>query len=354
MVEVRRCIFSLPWESESRSHLLVSQVRRRCRPGGATRPFFTCLSTYYLISPGADAPPLPAGLSALTSRPNPQNSPPSASMPPLPSSLSAPFSPPSIHLGPGRWWMAPQERVAGRVRSAFWNFFSEMARDELRRDWHGFDEREKWRENMLGGQRKRRRKHKKRNCQSVQTIPPRCCACSPRLLLLSLFITCVFPSPILPVLSAVSKADWGLLCILVHVGMVARVCSLSICLGCQGVSWVPARLLLNIYHLFNAIAPPRELDSASNASLLFPTPSFPFSTHTYRRCFFMLFRRALSMLYFLAYSVSAILSLREPKHVRFYTCGAEPTPERPGASQPSAGNSQIYRGLPLTSSRDRR
>lgn len=77
---------------------------------------------------------------------------------------------------------------------------------------------------------------KKKNCQSVQTIPPRCCACSPRLLLLSLFITCVFPSPILPVLSAVSKVDWGLLCILVHVGMVARVCSLSICLGCQGVS----------------------------------------------------------------------------------------------------------------------
>lgn len=83
------------------------------------------------------------------------------------------------------------------------------------------------------------------NCQSVQTIPSQCCDCSLHLLLpispLStttslFFITCIFPSPILPVLSAVSKIDWGLLCILVHVGMVAKVRSLSICLGCQGVS----------------------------------------------------------------------------------------------------------------------
>lgn len=50
------------------------------------------------------------------------------------------------------------------------------------------------------------------------------------------FITYIFPSPILPVLSAVSKINWGMQCILVHVGMVARVRSLSICLGCQGVS----------------------------------------------------------------------------------------------------------------------
>lgn len=83
--------------------------------------------------------------------------------------------------------------------------------------------------------------------------------------------------------------------------------------------------------------------------LLFPTPSFPFSTHTYRRCFFMLFRRSLSMLYFVAHTFSTRTETRA-----LYTCESYPTPERPGASQPSAGNSQIYRGLPLTSSRDRR
>lgn len=89
------------------------------------------------------------------------------------------------------------------------------------------------------------------------------------------FITCVFPSPILPVLSAVSKIDLGLLCILVHVGMVARVRSLSICLGCQGVSWVPACLLLNIYHLFNAAAPPESW----TLLLIPPTRFLSLSTH---------------------------------------------------------------------------
>lgn len=104
------------------------------------------------------------------------------------------------------------------------------------------------------------------------------------------FITCIFPSPILPVLYAVSKIDKGLLCILVHVGMVARVCSLSICLGCQGVSWVPACLLLNIYHSLNVVAPPRELDSASNTShpLLLSFSLFLFYTAFCRYpCFFM-------------------------------------------------------------------
>lgn len=42
--------------------------------------------------------------------------------------------------------MAPQEGVAGRVKPAFWNFLelycAEMERDELRQDWHRFEERE--------------------------------------------------------------------------------------------------------------------------------------------------------------------------------------------------------------------
>lgn len=87
------------------------------------------------------------------------------------------------------------------------------------------------------------------------------------------------PCPVLPVLSAVSYIGWGPL----HVGSVATVRSLSICLGCQGVSRVPARLLLNIYHLFNAVSapPPQRLGlgfrylplSVSSLFLLCASPS---------------------------------------------------------------------------------
>lgn len=97
-------------------------------------------------------PPLPAGLTALTSRPNPQNSLPSTSIPPS-SSLSALFS--SLNpSGASSWWIAPQERVAGRVRPAFWNFFSAAAQRRRKTNWGkiGTDlrGREKWRKNMLG------------------------------------------------------------------------------------------------------------------------------------------------------------------------------------------------------------
>ena len=164
VVEVRRCICSLPWESESRSHLLVSRVRRRCRPGGATWPFFTCLPTHYLISPGADAPsplplPLPAGLSALTSRPNPQNSLPSASMPPLPSSLSAPFSPPSIHLGPAadRWPLRRgSQQGSGLLSGTFFRRWREMNWGEIGADL--MKERSEGK-TCWGGQRKYRSKY---------------------------------------------------------------------------------------------------------------------------------------------------------------------------------------------------
>lgn len=73
--------------------------------------------------------PLPAGLSALTSRPNPQNSLPSASMPPLPSSLSAPFSPPSIHLGPAadRWPLRRgSQQGSGLLSGTFFRRWREM------------------------------------------------------------------------------------------------------------------------------------------------------------------------------------------------------------------------------------
>ncbi len=131
------------------------------------------------------------------------------------------------------------------------------------------------------------------------------------------FITCVFPSPILPVLSAVSKIDWGLLCILVHVGMVARVCSLSICLGCQDVSWVPAYLLLNIYHSFNAAVPPRELDSASNTShpLSLSFSCFLFHTPFSRGpCFFSLWCLSRSI-FWCTLSVSHFVSGSHPTHM---------------------------------------
>lgn len=103
------------------------------------------------------------------------------------------------------------------------------------------------------------------NCQTVQSssflvfqqLPPLSFPMSPLpTTTLLFFIICAFPSPILPLLSAVSKIDWGLLSVLVHVCSIARMCSLSICLGCQGVSWVPASLLLNIYYFLNTVTPP--------------------------------------------------------------------------------------------------
>lgn len=131
------------------------------------------------------------------------------------------------------------------------------------------------------------------------------------------FITCIFPSPILPVLSAVSKIDWGLLCILVHVGMVARVRSLSICLGCQGVSRVPACLLLNIYHLFNAVPPPPPQSIGLLLLLLIPPTlllSFSFFLHTFLSLWllfhvFSCFSVVFSMWYYLIHSVCVTLCL---------------------------------------------
>ncbi len=118
---------SVLWKhKKSPSHLLVSRVRRRSRPGGATWPFFTWLQ-HITSFPLVQTPPLPTGLTALTSRPNPQNSLSSTPIPPS-SSLSASFSSLSPS-GASSWWMAPQERVAGRVRSAFWNF-SEVQRTD--------------------------------------------------------------------------------------------------------------------------------------------------------------------------------------------------------------------------------
>lgn len=146
------------------------------------------------------------------------------------------------------------------------------------------------------------------------------------------FITCVFSSLILPVLSAVSKIDWGLLCILVHVGMVARVCSLSICLGCQGVSWVPSCLLLNIYHLFNVVAVPGELDSASNTSHPLPLSlSRPF-LHTFL---------SLHMLFFTPWSLASRIFwctlspmlTRVPKHVYNQACRYLFSSNRPWTSR---------------------
>lgn len=53
-----------------------------------------------------------------------------------------------------------------------------------------------------------------------------------------------------------------------HVGSVGWTCSLSVALACHGVSWRPARLLVNEYRLFNVVFFPAE----SWALLLKPRP----------------------------------------------------------------------------------
>lgn len=126
-LHLSRCVcVVLHLEKKKNPHLLLSRARRRSRPGRATCPFFTRLR-HITSFPPVRTPPLPAGLTAPTSRPNPQNSLPSASIPPS-SSLSAPFLLPQSVWG--RQLMdGPQERVAGRVSSALWNFSEVQHRD---------------------------------------------------------------------------------------------------------------------------------------------------------------------------------------------------------------------------------
>lgn len=157
-------------------------------------------------------PPLPTGLTALTSRNNPRHSLPATSIPP-PSSFFLPLSPRSISLGPTADGWPLGRGLQKPVGLLFWNFSEMQHRDEERliieaglvQIWG-----EKLRKNLFG-RGKEVLKENTKNCETVQTIPPQCCACSLHLLLPSLFITCVFPSPIPPVLSTVSEIDWGLL-----------------------------------------------------------------------------------------------------------------------------------------------
>lgn len=78
-----------------------------------------------------------------------------------------------------------------------------------------------------------------------------------------------FLGSLLPALSATVNRP-GSAYRLPHVGMLAAMCSLSIYLGCRGVSWVPACLLLNIYQLFNVVFSSLE----SWTGLLIPHPLF--------------------------------------------------------------------------------
>lgn len=103
------------------------------------------------------------------------------------------------------------------------------------------------------------------NCQREQSVLPRVSAIVSTLPSSSLpgwsalsYFSPVFSTSALRLLSAVSKIDWGPLCLLLHVGSFTTMFSLSICLRCQGVSWVPACLLLNIYHLLNTVAAPHS------------------------------------------------------------------------------------------------
>lgn len=215
-------------------------------------------------------PPLLTGLTVLTSLSNPQNSSPSTSILvyqiPFFFSLSLSTFNPS---GAMQWLMdCPAERGSGRSSSTFLELFRAkivIGRDELVHDWQRFEKRESWGEEICYGQSKYRRNVQ--NCQCEETILRSVSAA------VSTFSCSSFPwrsahsyfSPVssipphyLTLLSAVSKIDWGPQCFLVHVGSIAKMFPLSICLRCQGVSWVPACLLLNIYHLLNTVAVPHS------------------------------------------------------------------------------------------------
>lgn len=137
---------------KSPSHLLVSRVRRRKRPGGVTRPFFTWLQ-HITSFPPVLTPPLspvasPLRPPDLTHR---EKLPATASVLPLqlficPLSLS--LSPPSIRSGPTADGWPPSNRkkrgLHEGVRSAFLELLRGTAttrrwrKDELRPDWQRF------------------------------------------------------------------------------------------------------------------------------------------------------------------------------------------------------------------------
>lgn len=83
-----------------------------------------------------------------------------------------------------------------------------MKRDGLRLDLHRYKEKREIKKLL---EAKEALTENTKNWESVQTFPPQRCACRHYILPPSFFITCVFSSPILPVLSTVSKIDWGLL-----------------------------------------------------------------------------------------------------------------------------------------------
>lgn len=62
---------SVPWESKSSSHLLLSGVGRGICPRGAARPFFTWLQ-HITSFPQVQTPTPPRGLTVLTPTSNPQ------------------------------------------------------------------------------------------------------------------------------------------------------------------------------------------------------------------------------------------------------------------------------------------
>jgi len=156
-----RVCCSLPWKKSKIPFSAPGPPSKAKKSGRATLPFFTWLQ--HIISfPRVHTPPLPTGLTALTSRRNLQNSLPSASIPAFQLFIRALSS---LNLSrAASWWMASQERVTGRVRYDFWNFSGGAVQRRRQTNW-----------GEIGTDL---RKERNWRFSYKQTIPPQCPAYS--------------------------------------------------------------------------------------------------------------------------------------------------------------------------------